>query len=114
MNKYKVVGTAIFTLAEDQTGELFQGTLVAREEDGVLWLVANWLVSNDTGAKLPAQLIPLMRLVPQMTADPREWLLGTAIPKALLTYPIPPELRREFGVVDAEGVADIPGPKSIH
>lgn len=111
MPDFPVVAKAIFFIEGDETLGPQQGCVVQHEE--ALWLVANWLESNTTGKRYPAQLVPMERLPYQMK-EIGSFRLRSAIPKALLSYPIQPTLRLAYGVVDVSALAHIPGPASSH
>lgn len=101
----------MFYLDDDDDIEPHESAVI--EANGQLWFVANWIVALATGERIPAQLIPMARLHHSVRADGL-YQLATTIPSALGFYPVPPELRREYMVVDNPALSHIPGPQSIH
>ena len=110
MTQTKLVAEALFVCEPDVDG-ICRGWIVEHEDS--LWLVANWLQAHGTAERIPAQLIPLAKLAAKPTGDPGLYRFESAVPRALLTYPIPPALASEYGVVDAPGLVHIPGPRSV-
>jgi hypothetical protein len=107
----QLIARAEFILGGETPPAIVYGEIAIYQDR--LWLVSNWFESNDTGARTPAQLIPLDQFEPFPDGN-RRFRLAIAVPKILLISPIPPEIQREYGVVDVPVLVHIPGPKSIH
>ena len=106
-----VVGV-VFTLKGEPTSELYKGFAIPY--DGRLWLISNWLESNDTATRYPTQLIPMEKLPHHFGRADHLIEITVPIPKELLSHPIPEELRLEYEVLDYPGMVHIPGPSSTH
>lgn len=77
----QIVGKAVFAIEADETGVLYQATVVTHENK--LWLVATWISPPAPAEPVPEWLLPLdsiglghLKPAPLMT-------LGNAVPKAL-------------------------------
>lgn len=106
------VVSVVFKLQGEPDSEWFKG--FAMPHDGRLWLISNWLESNATGMRIPAQLIPMEKF-PHNFERPDHLVEITApIPKELLSQHVPESLRLEYEVVDYPGAVHIPGPSSTH
>lgn len=106
-----VVGV-VFTLEGEPVFEWCSG--YAMPHDGRLWLISNWFVSNATGMKTPAQLIPMEKF-PHNFERPDHMIEITApIPKDLMSPAIPEALLLAYEVVNYAQAIHIPGPSSTH
>lgn len=111
MNEIEEFCKADFRLEGDETNTIYTAAVVSYL--GELWVVANYFLSPSTGERMPAQLVPLVRMGAIQHPDRPDFVITAPLPKTLLTSQISPELIHEFGVVDVPGMARIRGPESI-
>jgi hypothetical protein len=103
--KTVIMGTVTCFVRGDDSGAPRQFDMA--NLSGALYLVASYLRARDTGALVPAQLIPMGRLPHRMLADDFAQVTSL-IPRELFDQAIPPALQLEYGVVDAPELLAIP------
>jgi hypothetical protein len=95
---------AMFSVEGDN--KIMQGSTL--EYEGLLWLVAEWLVNPTEGLAKPRRLIALDPF--RLQRFPQETAFGHAaannpIPKGLFEYPIPSQLAGKFPVLDEPDIS---------
>lgn len=111
MNEPKHVAKAVFFIEGDENALEYQAHVI--EHEGVLWLVATWLVENATGTRYPDRIVPMDNLPHVVQADGLI-RLGMLMPRLLLAQNAPPELLHEYGASAYPSLAHIRGPSSTH
>lgn len=107
-DEISVIGKAVFFIEGDPIP--YQTNVVSWKD--CAWFVANYLSEKASGKLIPMQLIPMSRL--DHIQELSLFRLTGKIPKALLNFPAPETLLREYAGMDAPGVFGIQTGKPIH
>jgi hypothetical protein len=111
MNPPNIVAKAVYFIEGDVNAFEYQSMVI--EHEGSLWLVATWLISNDTGTRYPERIVPMEKL-PHVVQQDGLIRLGLLMPRALVSADAPIALLLQYGAAIHPGIDHLPGPSSTH
>lgn len=108
----KKVAKAVFSIDGDDSGYVFEGTVMSYE--GRYWLVSTWLLRHGTTERIPEWLVPLEALGHQGPVQGEVVALGTAVPRGLIGLDASLQALQRAGAVRNPLLVDNQKPGNVH
>lgn len=112
MEQLKVVGKAVFANADDESGFMYEATVVTHK--GKLWLVATWAQLHATAERIPEWLVPLDAVARWGHELGGQTWTTVEVPKELAGPDAQIPAMQRAGAVLNPVLVHTPGPGSIH